>query len=117
MTNSEYKKKVLEQMCHFLAGSIYSSVVTSKELARSANITLYRVRKTLKELEAEGLVEKLSEGIRPEYSYEGECIHEGYPPRNGWTVTQSVILTDMWKQAVDEANKSFAQWANGKEYV
>lgn len=109
MTNSEYKKKVLEQMCHFLAGSIYSSVVTSKELARSADFTLYRVRKTLKELEAEGLVEKLSEGIRPEYSYEGECIHEGYPPRNGWTVTQAVIQTDMWKEAIEAVNRSYVE--------
>lgn len=117
-TSEEYKEYIFNAMIDFLANNMaYTNGITSKELANLTEFSLYRVRKTLKELESEGLIEKISEGIPPEYSYEGECIHEGFPPRNCWALTEKALDSHRkeWDKAVEKVEQSYAEWANGKE--
>lgn len=70
-------------------------------LSRYLNETKYRVRKCMKELEADGLVKK---------SYEGGVDGEGIPYcYHGWRITERAERTDMYERCRKEAIKELEQ--------
>lgn len=107
-------KKLCEQVQNW-----HSSVVTAREIFRSLdregrNVSLYKVRQALRRLESDGYVEKRSEGCPRKYSYEGECLDEGGPPRNGWAVTGKGREAEIYRKAEADYMQGLADWANGK---
>lgn len=106
---------VFEKLCHALAFTWETNVITSKEIAHATNLSVYKVRKALRQLAENGFIEKHSEGCPACCdSYTGELIHESYPPRNGWRLTEKGYQTDIYKSEYKSANKAFEEWATGE---
>ena len=97
----------------------HSDVVKSSEIKNSLahmgrDVSIYKIRKCLKQLEADGMIKRKSEGCPAFYSYEGECIDEGHPPRNGWCLTSAGRDTDEYKYYFAEYMESLRKWAEGE---
>lgn len=92
------------------------AVVPTGDFARFAGLTKYAARKALKELIAEGLVCKKSQG-RPAVISCGEVpelVHEAMPPLNGYALTKAGYHSKQYNVAYANWCKSMEEWANGK---
>ena len=75
--------------------TIYSIPSLSKKLGE----TQYRIRKLMKQLEADGAVVK---------TYDGGIDDDGYPRcYHGWSITKQTMESDMYKQCCKEALKEY----------
>lgn len=106
-------RKILQAICEFDAFSWNTSVFTASEISNVTGFSRYIVYKYLNFWKEKGFIEKGSEGIPAEYTYEGECIHENFPPRNGWRLTEKGYQSATYKSERKKAHKSFEEWANG----
>lgn len=71
-------------------------------LSRYTGETKYRIRKLLKELEADGFVRK---------TYEGGIDEDGYPHcYHGWGITQKAQETEMYKKCYKDALEDYARF-------
>lgn len=79
-------------------------------------VTKYRMRKALKELIADGLIEYTSQGQPAVESYGEylELVSEAAPPINGYALTKAGFESDEWKAASDERDKAYKKWADWK---
>lgn len=100
--------------------SMYSpsrAVISSKNIAESCGLSVYKTRKIIKSLVDKELVERASCGRPAVVSYgevaELEC--EAMPPLNGFALTQKAFETEEWKEMYENWEKSLAEWANRKE--
>lgn len=104
------KNELLLYMCRRTAAipcgydpNIYSIPSLSKNLRE----TQYRIRKWMKELEADGAVAK---------TYDGCIDEDGYPRcYHGWSITEQTVKSDMYKQCYKEAIDEYQHWIEGIE--
>ena len=78
-------------------------------------VTKYRMRKALKELIADGLIEYTSQG-RPAIESCGEYIElvcDAAPPINGYALTKAGFESDEWKAADQERQKAYEKMCEG----
>lgn len=97
--------------------SMYSpsrAVISSKYIATSCGLSIYKTRKIIKSLVDKGLIERVSCGRPAVVSYgeiaELEC--EAMPPLNGFALTKKAFETEEWKEMYENWEKSLAEWAN-----
>lgn len=80
------------------------NIYSIPDLSRCLNETKYRIRKLMKELEADGAVAK---------TYDGGIDEDGYPHcYHGWCITKKTMNTDMYKQCEKEA---LEEWKGKKK--
>lgn len=108
--NTEQKEKVLNTIisCQFgCYTALYApdrAVVSTLNIAELAGMTKYEARKAVKALEADGLIERTSQG-RPaivSYGEYTELVSEAAPPTNGFALTQKGFACDAYKKAEKE---------------
>ena len=92
-------------------------VVSTKEIAKMLGWTRYRVKKAVKALVLEGVIERASCGNPAvesigEYS---ELVYDAMPPKNGFAISEKGFGCDEWKETYKEWSDSMARWANGTE--
>lgn len=91
------------------------AVISCKSIAECNKWTLYRARKAVRELVADGLVERASCGC-PAVESCGEYREldfEAAPPLNGFALTKKGFESEMWKEIYKDWEKSMAEWAEG----
>lgn len=90
------------------------TVITTNNLVKLTGYTRYAVKKALKALIEDGIVEYTSQGCPAIVSYGevAELVCEARPPINGYTMTKKGFETQEWKKAYAEWNKSMEEWAN-----
>lgn len=92
-------------------------VVSASEIANILLWTKYRVRKAIKYLVSDGLIERASVG-RPAIESCGESrelVCDAMPPKNGYALTPKGFRCEEWKALYAEWCKSMEEWANSKE--
>lgn len=80
-----------------------------------SEVTKYRMRKALKELIADGLIEYTSQG-RPAIESCGEyteLVCDAAPPINGYTLTKTGFESDEWKVASEQRDRAYQRWCEG----
>lgn len=80
-----------------------------------SEVTKYRMRKALKELMADGLIEYTSQG-RPAIESCGEykeLVCDAAPPINGYTLTKAGFESDEWKIASEQRDRAYQRWCEG----
>ena len=92
------------------------AVITISNLLKlNPEFTKYKMRKALKELRTDGLIEYTSQGC-PAVESMGEyreLIYEAGPPINGYALTKKGFKSDIFKTRYKEWEKSLEEWANG----
>lgn len=101
---------VFKMLCHLITVTYETEVRTSKEIAHATNLSVYKVRKALRQLAENGYIEKYSEGCPACYDlYTGELIYESLPPRNGWKLTEKGYQTDVYKTESKSLRKVYEE--------
>ncbi len=80
-----------------------------------SDVTKYRMRKALKELMADGLIEYTSQG-RPAIESCGEykeLVCDAAPPINGYALTKAGFESDEWKEASEQRDRAYRRWCEG----
>lgn len=78
------------------------NIYSIRELAESLNTSRYRIRKLMKELEADGAVRR---------SYDGGIDDDGYPHcYHGWSITKKTRESELYKKCDKEAIAEFEQF-------
>ena len=120
--NTEQKEKVLNTIisCQFACyTALYApdrAVVSTPNIAELAGMTKYKARKAVKALEADGLIERTSQG-RPaivSYGEYTELVSEAAPPINGFTLTQKGFACDAYKKAEKEFEEAMRRMCEGE---
>ena len=119
MTNEEIKDTIFNSLAQLIADPFIAQyfdepVMSIPNLKLVVDASEYKIRKAIKELVSEGLVEKKSIG-RPARVFYGEIVElmeEAHPPITGWSLTKKALETDKYKEIVEFVNKSLADWAN-----
>lgn len=79
------------------------------------DVTKYRMRKALKGLMADGLIEYTSQG-RPAIESCGEykeLVCDAAPPINGYALTKVGFESDEWKEASEQRDRAYRRWCEG----
>jgi DNA-binding HxlR family transcriptional regulator len=112
---SELKKQVFTKICE-VENVVYHSnsgvITTSNLMDFIPGVTKYRMRKILRELKEEGLIEYRSIGCPGEedpYYHEWEC--DPAPPINGYALSEKGMETEIYKNVYQEWSDSFRKWA------
>jgi DNA-binding transcriptional MocR family regulator len=106
------KKAIYENIAKSHAWNFmgYDFVTSSRQLAEELKMPRSRVLKALRELAADGLVEKRSMGRPAVVSYgevaELEC-------EDGWGLTKQGYDTEYYRAEQAACDRSLADWANG----
>lgn len=99
--NLSFEDKVLYLLCcydcHYYS---HSNILTTGTAARILNCSAYKVRKVLKQLEKDGLAQRVCEGGCGEEELYVWCV-------KGWTVTQKTRLLKIFKKANWEESKVY----------
>lgn len=101
--NLTFEDKVLYLLCCYdchLCMHTPDFILTTGTASRILNCSAYKVRKVLKQLEKDGLAQRVCEGGCGEEELYVWCI-------KGWTVTQKTRLLDIFKKANWEESKVF----------
>jgi len=80
-----------------------------------SEVTKYRMRKALKELIADGLIEYTSQGHPAIESYGEytELVCDASPPINGYALTKAGFESDEWKVASEQRDRAYQRWCEG----
>lgn len=92
----------------------YAVVPIASLMLFESNISKYKMRKALKELIADGLLEYTSQG-RPAIESIGEyteLVCEAAPPINGYALTKAGFESDEYKEASEQRIRAYREWAN-----
>lgn len=99
------KDDLLLYMCKRTAAIPFGydpNIYSIPNLSKCLNQTKYRIRKLMKELEADGAVVK---------TYDGCIDEDGYPHcYHGWGITEQTRNTDMYKQCYKEALEEYERF-------
>lgn len=101
------KTEIFDFICHKIAYDFYVSNVPSTMVAKHFGITLYKARKIIKQLVADGLLVS---------SIEVLCCYphddEYYPPRiyRGYTLTPAGFETECYKKHHKQMEEALASW-------
>ena len=78
------------------------------------DISKYKMRKALKELIADGLIEYTSQGRPAIESCEEyrELVCEAGPPINGYALTKAGFESDEYKAHSEQRDRAYRKWAN-----
>lgn len=100
------KDDLLLELCRLTAmvpaGGYSPNIYSIPTLSRRLRETKYRIRKLIKELEADGAVKK---------TYEGGINDDGYPGcYHGWSITKKTADSDMFKQCYKEALEDYERF-------
>lgn len=112
---SELKKQVFTEICNAETVTYCdnSGVITISDLMNFIpGVTKYRMRKILRELKEEGLIEYRSKGCPGEedpYYHEWNC--DPAPPINGYALTEKGMETETYKTVYQNWCDSFKKWA------
>ena len=90
-------------------------VISAGEIARTNGWTVYRVRKAVKGLVEEGVIERASCG-NPAVESCGEyreLVYDAAPPTNGYAITRKGFQSMEWKDIYKKWCQSMEKWANG----
>lgn len=103
---------VFDYICKRVAWADYITNVSSVEIAKHLNISLYKSRKYIKELVDLGF---LKSDIQVLYIPPLTKDDDYYPPRiyRGYTLTEKGIETNTYKKHYQECMKSYEDWAKG----
>lgn len=93
------------------------AVISTKDIATSCGLSVYKTRKIIKSLVDKGLVERASCGCPAVVSCGEICelVCEAMPPLNGFALTKKAFETEKWKEMYEDWKKSLTEWANRKE--
>lgn len=79
------------------------NIYSIRELSEAHGETRYRIRKLIKELEADGLVRR---------TYDGGIDEEGYPHcYHGWHITKKATDSELYKKCEKEALEEYERFA------
>lgn len=121
ITLDEIKQKLFKHIigCEFATyESCYSPgwavVPISSLMLFEPSISKYMMRKALKELVADGLIEYTSQGCPAiesigEYT---ELVCEAGPPINGYALTKAGFESDEYKEESERRDRVYREWAN-----
>ena len=121
MTLDEIKQKLFKHIigCEFATyESCYSPdcavVPISNLVSFEPDISKYRMRKALKALIADGLIEYTSQGCPAIESYGEyrELVCEAAPPINGYALTKAGFESVEYKEASEQRDRVYREWAN-----
>lgn len=121
MTLDDIKQKLFKHIisCEFATYEScyspgYAVVSISNLMLFEPGISKYRMRKALKELIADGLIEYTSQG-RPAIESCGEyteLVCEAGPPINGYALTKAGFESDEYKEESERRDEAYREWAN-----
>ena len=97
----DFEEKVLYMVCYTYCGldmSGYDYIATTSSIAKRLNVSQYRVRKALKNMEQKGLVKRVCEGGCADDELRVFCI-------KGWMINPVVRNTMIYKRANWESSK------------
>lgn len=105
------KNQIFNYICKRVAWADYVSLVSSTEIAKEFNITLYKARKYIKQLVTDGLLKSDMQVLYFPPWYDDDW----YPPRiyRGYTLTKIAFESDCFKQHYHDMEESYVKWARG----
>lgn len=102
MEKADLLRTLCKKTASIPAGGYAPNIYSVPTLARATEETKYRIRKLLKELEAEGFVKK---------TYEGGIDEDGYPHcYHGWSITAKTQKTEMYRECYEEALEEYERF-------
>lgn len=121
MTLDEIKQKLFKHIlgCEFATYELCYApdcavVPISSLMLFEPGISKYKMRKALKELISDGVIEYTSQG-RPAIESIGEyteLVCEAAPPINGYALTKAGFESNEYKEASERRDRAYREWAN-----